>query len=216
MVTTSLCAPLPSVWDGHCSTRTQFTKMARRNKNLWRRGSAHRIETVGVWYHPQLGVRVQTAQPTTEGRQAWKDQVRGFPPKPWTCVASVEAGRNNRDEYAIVPGQSLPKNFLFGDPDRQKSSLAPRLVYGPIERKCSTCKEVFVWPAHAQKHLYETLGAIGYATAQYCQPCVRKRRVMEDARTRYADALIGSHEMAPTMQKQRHRRTRVYPSGIRL
>src|SRR5688500_10077937 len=127
-----------------------------------------------VWYHPQRGVRI-SIEPQ---------------PAPWHVVTKVYVVARSGHGFRISPGQRLPNGFLWADPSKQRCGLSgPFLAYGPIERRCSDCKQMFTWPAAAQQHLYETIGAIVHASAARCQACARAKRVREDARIAYADAL---------------------------
>lgn len=139
---------------------------------------------VGVWYHPQLGVKIRIERPV----HTWK--VDGLPLQPWTHVANLDTIVRPNGGYDIVPGQSLPRGYLWGDPSKQKYGLGgPYLAYAPIERRCWKCKDMYTWSASAQKHLYETISVWTDKTATLCQPCARKRRALEDARARYSKSL---------------------------
>jgi hypothetical protein len=134
--------------------------------------------TFGVWYHPDQGARIAIAKPT-----AYRDGT-------WTEVARLDAIDGVEYKYAIAPGQSLPRGYLWGDLTKQVYGFnGGFLAYAPIERRCSTCKEMFTWSARAQKHLYETIGIHTEKTARHCQSCARKRRALETARSVYATAL---------------------------
>jgi hypothetical protein len=122
----------------------------------------------------------------------------GFPLTPWTNVATLELEPDDRGYYRITTGQKLPKSFLWGDPTNQIYGWGgPSLVYGPMELRCTTCRDRFVWSARAQKHLFETIAAHGDTIATQCRPCAQRRRALEDARASYAAALTACKE-APT------------------
>ena len=142
------------------------------------------LDEVGVWYHPQLGVRIQLEQP----RHTWS--VGGLPVQPWTRAASLDIVRRTNGGYTIIPGQSLPRGYLWADPTKQFFGMGgPYLAYAPIERRCHACKSMYTWSASAQQHLYETLRVFVDKTATLCQPCARERRALEDARARYSASL---------------------------
>ena len=93
-------------------------------------------------------------------------------------------------DFTILPGQALPRGYLWADPRRQVYGMGgPHLVYAPLTRCCRDCAATFTWSARAQQHLYETLRLNIETTAMRCQPCARQRRALEAARARYAAAL---------------------------
>jgi hypothetical protein len=140
------------------------------------RGEARGGEAIAsVRYNPQRGVRISLDLDTA---------LAG-----WHEIARVQV-RERAPWPRILPGQRLPEGFLWADPEKQNFGMSgPFLAYGPIERRCRDCREMFTWSAAAQQHLYETIGAIVDTTATRCQACARARRKREEARVAYADAL---------------------------
>lgn len=139
--------------------------------------------TVPVWYHPQLGVRIQYDAPYTYARD-------GLPVTPWTIATRLDVIKRDKYAFTIVGGQKLPKGFLWAQPEKQTFGLSgPFRAYAPIHRRCRDCKAMYEWSAKAQQHLYETLGVNVEKTATRCQACARKRRAIEDARAAYAKAV---------------------------
>jgi hypothetical protein len=127
-------------------------------------------------------VRIQYDAPSSWSRD-------GLPAVPWTVATRLDVIKRDKYTFKIVGGQSLPKGFLWAQPDKQTFGMSgPFRVYAPIHRRCRDCKAMFEWTAEAQRHLYETVGVRVEKTATRCQACARKRRAIEDARAAYATA----------------------------
>ncbi len=90
--------------------------------------------------------------------------------------------------YELVPGEmkKLPPGSVRGSPLRQVFGLGgPHLFYVDIERRCRSCRRMFVFSAKEQRHWYETLKFFECSTAIDCQNCRRDRRT--------ARKLLASH-----------------------
>lgn len=167
----------------------------KRSKGAKAADAASSPLTVGLWYHPQHGAQIATQRPS------WSWSVDGLPVVAWTEVMQL-AATTEHGTFRVIPGQKLPKGYLWGNPSMQKYGLGgPFLVYAPIERRCHACKEMYIWSARAQKHLYETIGVWIDKTAKHCQSCARERRAREEARAAYATALA---ELAATPSGAAH------------
>lgn len=157
---------------------------ARPRKDKTRSGLRPGEVAAWLWHHPQGGAAIST----DEGR-----------PRYWAHYYTASSGgrlvgpvrlATSGSHYVIAFGETPPKGFLWGDPSKQKYGIGGGfIVYGPIERRCRDCKALFIWPAAAQKHLFETIGATVDTIANRCHPCARARRALESARAAYAEAL---------------------------
>jgi putative zinc ribbon protein len=140
-----------------------------------------------VWFHPQRGGAL-TIEPVPPGYSRY----RGGPGEAWRTIARVEVSTLG-GTVRPLPGQKLPKGYLWGSPEQQEFGLGyGHQVYGPLEKRCSDCGAAFVWPARAQQHLYEVIRVHVDVTAKRCRSCARKRKQIEDARTVYAQALAAA------------------------
>jgi len=134
-----------------------------------------------VWFHPQRG-GIVTVEPVPPGCMRY----RGGKDSDWREIARVQV----TTDRVPLPGQKLPKGFLWGDPERQAYGMGgPEMLYGPLEKVCRDCKISFVFGARSQQHLYETLGLYIDITAVRCRACARAHRVIEVKRVAYAAAI---------------------------
>lgn len=125
-------------------------------------------------------------------------RYRGGQGADWREVMRIRMGPGAHGYDEPLPGQKLPKGFLFGDPSKQSFGMGgPQLVFGPLEKVCRDCKEPFVFPATSQKQLLEEDGAFIDTTAVRCLPCARRRSKIESARRAHAVALDALAEGAP-------------------
>lgn len=169
----------------HPRTRDQKKALAEKKRAAAKKATVDGEETtITVWYHPQFGVAIRFEQPAAP----WNRD--GFPVVPYTAVASLDVIKGTTWRYEIVPGQSLPKGFLWGEREKQKFGMSGHNVaYAPLHLRCRDCKKPYTWSASAQKHLYETIGVQIDKTSTRCQPCAQKRRALEGARAQYAKAV---------------------------
>lgn len=142
------------------------------------------VASVRASFHPQRGgVLTQDKVPPSCLR------YRGGSDSDWREIACFDLDELGR----IIPGQRLPRGFLWAEPARQRYGLGgAQPFYGPLERTCRECDDTFVLPAMAQRHLYETLGLFVDMLAVRCQPCARRRRAIEAARATYAAAVAAA------------------------
>jgi hypothetical protein len=142
-------------------------------------------ELATLWYHPSYGALLRPGRepPGRARRDAdWQEIT--------TIRVATVAGL-----LVPPPGQRLPRGFLWADPARQKYGWGdPAYVYAPLHRRCRDCGCDFVFPAKAQQHLYETLGALRDVAATRCQPCARRYRTLERRRVAYAAALHAAED----------------------
>lgn len=137
-----------------------------------------------VSFHPQRGATL-TLEPVPRGH--WK--YRGGKDGDWREVARVDVMSYGGTPEPL-PGQKLPKGFLWGDTSVQVSGMGMfHHVYGPLERRCIECGTDFVWPAAAQKDLYEVKRAHVDTIAKRCRACARVKNQLEEARASYAAAI---------------------------
>lgn len=79
-----------------------------------------------------------------------RDKYRGGRDSNWREIAQVRV-TSVAGAPEPVAGQSLPPGFLWADPTKQFLGFgAPRLVYGPLEKRCRQCAAAFVFTAKAQ------------------------------------------------------------------
>jgi hypothetical protein len=142
------------------------------------------VASVRAWFHPQRGGML-TKDKVAPGCLRY----RGGSDGDWREIASLDL-----DELGcVIPGQRLPRGFLWADPARQSYGLGgAQVFYGPLERTCRDCGDMFLLPAAAQRHLYETLGLFVDKLAVRCQPCARRRRALEAKRAAYAAAVAAA------------------------
>jgi hypothetical protein len=140
-----------------------------------------------VSFHPQRGGLV-TIGPVPRSCRSY----RGGKDSDWREIARVEVVMSGT-AHQVVPGQKLPKGFLWGAVDKQVFGLGGgHEVYGPLEGKCRDCGEMFVHSARAQQHMYEVLRLFVDTKAVRCQRCAKNRRALEAARVAYAAAVIAA------------------------
>lgn len=147
---------------------------------------AEPAETAGVWFHPEYGGRIMKEAPAGNS---------------WRQIASVQVVVGPYRMLTPLPGQRLPRGFLWGDPSKQNFGLSgPEMVFGPLPRVCRDCGESFVLGARAQQQLYEVARAFIDVRPKRCQPCGRRRNAIERARNVYADTLrvVAANETAVT------------------
>lgn len=142
-------------------------------------------DAIGILsFHPQRGAIV-TREPVVP--MLW--EYRGGKNSDWREVARVEVILQGRRAIAI-PGQPLPKGFLWGDLGKQVFGMGGgHVVFGPREHTCADCGARFPWPAKAQKELYEDKRAHTDVIAKRCRACARARGRLETARATYAAAV---------------------------
>ena len=136
-----------------------------------------------VSFHPQRGGMV-SLEPVAPA--LWK--YKGGRDSDWRHITRVYVIRGG----GVVPGQALPKGFLWGDLSKQNFTVSGHMLYGPIEKTCRDCGEPFVWSARAQQQLYEVARAFTDVFAKQCRTCARKRNKLEAARKAYAAALAAA------------------------
>ena len=140
--------------------------------------------TAIVSFHPQRG-GILTLDPVP--RPTWK--YRGGKDSDWYVVKCVVVMSHNGN-LKPVAGQTLPKGFLFGDPSVQVSGMGMfHQIYGPLDRRCVECGTHFVWPAAAQKKLYEVVRAHVNTVKNRCHDCAKAKDGLERARVAYAAAI---------------------------
>ena len=148
-------------------------------------GAERATRTGIVSFHPQRGGAL-TLAPVPPGHGKYK----GGKDSDWREIARVDVHVYSGDRPEPVPGQALPTGYLWGDPSMQVSGMGMfHQVYGPLDRRCVACGTHFVWPASAQKDLYEVERAHVNTIANHCRACARARRVLEQARVTYAAAI---------------------------
>jgi hypothetical protein len=148
-------------------------------------GERRERATGRVYFHPQRGVIV--AEIPLNPR--WH-RYRGGADDGWRELTPIEVERNADGSLCPLPGQRLPKGFLWGDASRQRYGMGgPELILGPLENDCRDCRRHFVFAAEEQKHWYETLRFMTDSTAVRCPGCRRTRRRIENARRAWAAAL---------------------------
>jgi len=138
-----------------------------------------------VWFHPQRGGVLARERPTR--KLAYRG---GGDDDDWREIARVQVIANPFGIFMPVPGQRLPRGFLWGDPAKQNFvALGAHIVFGPLERVCRDCGEPFVLSARAQQQLFEVARAYVDVLPQRCHPCGRARSTLERLRATYAEAL---------------------------
>jgi hypothetical protein len=148
------------------------------------KAKAPAVASVRASFHPQRG-GVLTQDKVPPGCRRY----RGGSDGDWREIACFDLDELGR----IIPGQRLPRGFLWAEPERQHYGLGgAQPFYGPLDRTCRDCGDTFVLPATAQRHLYETLGLFVDTLAVRCQRCARRRRGLETKRTTYATALAAA------------------------
>lgn len=148
------------------------------------RAKTRALASIRASFHPQRG-GVLTQDKVSPGCMRYRGGADGD----WREIAHLDL-----DEFGrLLPGQRLPRGFLWADPARQHYGLGgAQPFYGPLERTCRDCGNAFVLPATAQRHLYETLGLFVDTRAVRCQPCARRRRAIEAKREIYAGAVAAA------------------------
>jgi hypothetical protein len=138
----------------------------------------------GLWFHPQRGACLSDDMPNP---LMW--ERRGGSLGNWREVARVRVVETLAGQVPD-PTQPPPKGFLWGDATKQHYGMGGAYpAYGPIQRICRTCGELFTWSARAQKQLYEVARANSDTIALHCQRCGRAANDREAKRQAYAAAL---------------------------
>ena len=137
-----------------------------------------------VSFHPQRG-GIVTLEPVNP--MLWR--YRGGRDSDWRHVTKVYVTREGR-AARVVPGQALPKGFLWGDTTKQRYGMGGGVqIFGPLELRCRDCGVTFEYPARAQQRLYEVAQAYIDTIPKRCGPCARRANKLEAARAAYAKAL---------------------------
>lgn len=147
-----------------------------------------------VSFHPQRRGTV-TLEPIHPS--LWR--YRGGKDSDWRHVTTVYMTTGGCRPQ-VVPGQKLPKGYLWGETDKQVFGMGGgQQIFGPLELTCRDCGAAFVLPARVQQHLYEVARAYIDTMARRCQPCARKVNKLEAARKAYA-AVLAKADGALTWQ----------------